>query len=264
MQPIIWNTLLQMHISLPIWDVWGCLPFALPTTHILSAFLLWPIAKLKSQLSCPSNGAPAPSPPSLEQWFVFSKAHSEMALFSGSHSVAPWARACQDVRLPEPEPRLVYTNSSEKYGCIIIEVVSFNVASSPWKPPHAWSATMRGGWWNSDRVWREHFCGKRFGGAKERKKGGKKGGFSMEPNQFRAKQANMNHKAVIGIAVVVQRINTQSKYYSAGQDQARFCEFSSVAKCPCSIPTWPQAHKHGNRSRQTHRRRVCAQTRRHK
>lgn len=78
----------------------------------------------------------------------------------------------------------------------------------------------------------------------------------MESNQHRAKQTNMNHKAVIEIAVVVRRINTESKYCSAGQDQTRFCEFSSAAKCPCSIPARPQAHKHSNRSRQTHKRRV--------
>lgn len=51
----------------------------------------------------------------------------------------------------------------------------------------------------------------------------------MESNQHRAKQTNMNHKAVIEIAVVVRRINTESKYCSAGQDQTRFCEFSSAA-----------------------------------
>lgn len=79
----------------------------------------------------------------------------------------------------------------------------------------------------------------------------------MESNERRAEQTNMNHKAVIEPAVVVQHINTESKYCSAGQDQARFCEFSSVAKCPCSIPARPQAHKHSNRSAQTHRRRVC-------
>lgn len=44
----------------------------------------------------------------------------------------------------------------------------------------------------------------------------------METNQRRVKQTNMNHEAVIEIAVVVQRINTQSKYCSAGRDQARF------------------------------------------
>lgn len=143
-----------------------------------------------------------------------------MALFSDSHSVAPSARACQEVRLPELEPGLVYTNSSEKYGCIIIEVVSFNVASSLWKPLHAWSATMRGGWWNSDRVWREHFCGKRFGGARKRER--KKRSFLMELNQRRAEQTNMNHKAVIEIAVVVQRINTESKYCSAGPGPSPF------------------------------------------
>lgn len=49
-QPIIKNTL-EMQIFLSIWDAWGCLPSALPTTHILRVFLLWPIAKLKSQLS---------------------------------------------------------------------------------------------------------------------------------------------------------------------------------------------------------------------
>lgn len=146
----------EMHISPSIWDVWGCLPSALPTTHILSVFLLRPIAKLKSQL-CVSPMELSLSPPSLEQWFLFSKAHSEMALFSDSHSVAPSARACQEVRLPELEPGPVYTNSSEKYGCIIIEAVSFNVASSLWKPLHAWSATMSGGWWNSDQRWRERF-----------------------------------------------------------------------------------------------------------
>lgn len=133
-----------MHISLSIWDVWGCLPFTLPTTHILSVFLLWPIAKLKSQLSVCQMELALPLHHPLEQWFLFSKAHSEMALFSDSHSVAPSARACQEVRLPELEPELVYTNSSEKYGCIIIEVVSFNVASLLWKPLNAWSATMRG------------------------------------------------------------------------------------------------------------------------
>lgn len=62
------------------------------------------------------------------------------------------------------------------------------------------------------------------------------------------------------MAVVVQRINTDSKYCSAGRGQARFCEFSSVARCPCSIPARPQTHKHSNRSRQTHRRRVCVCT----
>lgn len=92
----------------------------------------------------------------------------------------------------------------------------------------------------------------------------RKRSFLMESNERRAKQTNMNHKAVIEIAVVVQHINTESKYCFAGQDQARFCEFSLVAKCPCSIPAWPQAHKHSNRSRQTHRRLVCAQTHRHK
>ncbi len=91
---------------------------------------------------------------------------SEMALFSDSHSVAPSARACQEVRLPELEPGPVYTNSSEKYGCIIIEAVSFNVASLLWKPLHAWSATMRSGRWNSDWRWREHL---RFEGAKGKK-----------------------------------------------------------------------------------------------
>lgn len=117
----------------------------LPTTHILNVFLLRPIAKLKSQLSvCQMEPALALHHP-LEQWFLFSKAHSEMALFSDSHSVAPSAGACQEVRLPELEPGLVYTNSSEKYGCIIIEVVSFNVASLLWKPLHAWLATTRGG-----------------------------------------------------------------------------------------------------------------------
>lgn len=90
-----------------------------------------------------------------------------MALFSDSHSVAPSAGACQEVRLPELEPGPVYTNSSEKYGCIIIEVVSFNVASLLWKPLHAWSATMRGGLRNSDRGWREHLS--IFGGAREKK-----------------------------------------------------------------------------------------------
>lgn len=94
---------------------------------------------------CLSDGTLSLSLPSPEQWFLFSKAHSEMALFSDSHSVAPSAGACQEVRLPELEPGPVYTNSSEKYGCIIIEVVSFNVASSLWKPLHAWSVTTRGG-----------------------------------------------------------------------------------------------------------------------
>lgn len=39
---------------------------------------------------------------------------------------------------------------------------------------------------------------------------------------------NMNHVAVMEFAAVVQRINTESKYCSAGQGRARFCEFSSV------------------------------------
>lgn len=112
-----------MQICFSIWDVWGCLPFDLPTTHILSVFLLWPVAKLKSQLSVCQTELALPFCLSLKQWFLFSKAHSEMALFSDSHSVAPSTRACQEVRLPELELELVYTNSSEKYGCIIIEAV---------------------------------------------------------------------------------------------------------------------------------------------
>lgn len=83
----------------------------------------------------------------------------------------------------------------------------------------------------------------------------RKRGFLMESNQRRAKQTNMNHAAVIGIAVVVQRLNTESKYCSAGQDQARFCEFSLVAKCPCSIPAQPQTHKHSKYTRG-----VCVRT----
>lgn len=171
-----------------------------------------------------------------------------MALFSDSHSVAPSAGACQEVRLPELEPGLVYTKSSQKYGCIIIEVVSFNVASLQWKPLRAWSASIWSAWWNSDRVWREHFCGECFLSL-----------FLTEKkvdswwNQICAKQANMNHEAAIEISAVVQRINTESKYYPASQDQARFCEFSSAAECSCSIPAWPQTHKQSNRSRQTHK-----------
>lgn len=171
-----------------------------------------------------------------------------MALFSDNHSVAPSAEACQEVRLLELEPGPVYTNSSEKYGCGIIELVSFDVASLLWKPLHALSATTRGGWWSSDWGQCEHFCGKRFGGAK-RPKGASLDRISIETE---AKQTNMNRKAVIETAVVVQGINTESKYFSGGQDQARFCEFSSVAECPCSSPARPQAHKHSNRSRPTH------------
>lgn len=57
------------------------------------------------------------------QWFFFSEALSKMALFSDSHSAAPSAWACQEVCLPKLEPGPVYTNSSEKYGRIIILVV---------------------------------------------------------------------------------------------------------------------------------------------
>lgn len=85
----------------------------------------------------------------------------------------------------------------------------------------------------------------------------------METNQRRVKQTNMNHKAVIGIAVVVQRINTQSKYCSAGRDQARFCEFSSVAKCPCSIPASTTSAQTATEA-DKHTRGVCAQTHEHK
>lgn len=155
----------ELHICLSVWDVWGCLPFALPT-HILSVFCLRPIAKLKSCLSvCQMELSLSFSLSLRHQWFLFSKAHSKMALFSNSHSVAPSAGACQEVRLPKLEPGPVYTNSSEKYGCIIIEVVSFNVASLLWKPLHALSVTMRGGCWNS--AWT--FLWKAFWGSKRQK-----------------------------------------------------------------------------------------------
>lgn len=46
--------------------------------------------------------------------------------------------------------------------------------------------------------------------------------FLKESNQHRAKQTNMNHKAVIKIAVVVQHINTESKYCFAGPGPSPF------------------------------------------
>lgn len=54
--------------------------------------------------------------------------------------------------------------------------------------------------------------------------------------QYGAKQINMKHKAVIEFTVVVPRINTDSKYCTAGRAQTRFSELNSVAECPCSIP----------------------------
>lgn len=65
-----------------------------------------------------------------------------MALFSDSHSVAPSAEPCQDVRLPELEPGPVYTNSSEKYGRIIIEAV---LMSHPLDGNHCMLGQLRRG-----------------------------------------------------------------------------------------------------------------------
>lgn len=83
--------------------------------------------------------------------------------------------------------------------------------------------------------------------------------------QYGAKQINTKHKAVIEFAVVVPRINTDSKYCTAGRAQTRFSELSSVAECPCSIPVRPQAQKkHSNSSRQIRKRSVQVQTHRPK
>lgn len=54
--------------------------------------------------------------------------------------------------------------------------------------------------------------------------------------QYGAKQINTKHEAAIEFAVVVSRINTDSKYCTAGRAQTRFSELNSVAECPCSIP----------------------------
>lgn len=53
----------------------------------------------------------------------------------------------------------------------------------------------------------------------------------------------MNHEVVIEFAVVVPRINTDSKYCTAGLAQTRSSELNLVAERPCSIPGWPQVQK---------------------
>lgn len=172
------------------------------------------------------------------QWFFFSEALSKMALFSDSHSVAPSARACQEVCLPKLEPRPVYTNSLEKYGRIIILVVTFNVTSLWWQPLHALSATQTVAWWSSDQdvVWMFLQRPILFCNMKEL--------LDEKLEQRGARQTNTKHKAVIEFAVVVPRINTDSKYCTAGRAQTLFSELNSVAERPCSIPLWPQAHTH--------------------
>lgn len=172
------------------------------------------------------------------QRFLFSEALSKMALFSDSHSVAPSAGACQEVCLPKLEPGPVYTNSSEKYGRIIIVVVRFNVTSLWWKPLHALSATVRVGWWSSHQgvVWIFVFTeSSLFCNTKEL--------LDWKLDQYKGKQTNMNHEAVIEFAVVVPRINTDSKYCTAGRAQTRSSELKSVAERPCSIPGWPRVQK---------------------
>lgn len=193
------------------------------------------------------------------QWFLFSEALSKMALFSDSHSVAPSAGACQEVCLPKLEPGPVYTNSSEKYGRIIIVVVRFNVTSLWWKPLHALSATTRVGWWSSHQgvvwifVFTESFL---FCNTKEL--------LDWKLDQYKGKQINTNHEAVIEFAVVVPHINTDSKYCSAGRAQNRSSEVKSVAERPCSIPGWPRVQKTATKSVGKYTRSVQVQTHRHK
>lgn len=241
-----------MHICLFAWDVWGCLAFTLPT-HILHFFLPGPVAKLKSHLHvCQMELALLLSLPPVVS--LFFEALSKMALFSDSHSVAPWARACQEVRLPKLEPGPVYTNSSEKYGRIIIVVVSFNVTSLWWKPLHALSVGLMKLWSGRGvNIFTETFL---FCDMKEL--------LDWKLERYGAKQININHKGVIEFAVVVPRINTDSKYCTAGRAQNRFSELSSVAERPCSIPVWPQVQKNRVASAGKHKRSVQVQTHMHK
>lgn len=226
--------------------------FALCSANTYSPFLffLGPVAKLKSHLHvCQMELTLLLYVPSVV--FFFSEALSKMALYSDSHSVAPSARACQEVCLPKLEPGPVYTNSSEKYGRIIILVVSFNVTSLWWQPLHALSATLRVGCWSSDQgvVW--IFLQRPFYFATWRSP------LTKKLEQYGAKQINMTHKAVIEFAVVVPRINTDSKYCTAGRAQTRFSELNSVAEWPCSIPVWPQAQKNTVTAAGKYAREVC-------
>lgn len=93
---------------------------------------------------CLSDGARSPSPP-IPPTVVFSFPRHTLKwlCFPTAIQWHPQPGSAKKSASPELEPGPVYTNSSEKYGCIIIEAVSFNVASSLWKPLHAWSATMR-------------------------------------------------------------------------------------------------------------------------
>lgn len=147
-QPIIWNTV-EMHISLSICSVWGGLPSALPTTHILNVFLVRPIAKLKSQLSaCQMDPAL-----STNAAFFF-----QGTLWNGFcfQTAIQWHPRPGPAKSPppRPEPLRVYTNSSEKYGCVIMEVVSLMSHLLLWK--HCMlGQLLRGGWWNSERPWHE-------------------------------------------------------------------------------------------------------------
>lgn len=118
----------------------GCLRlFALCSANTYSPFLFFSGQKLSSNHIFMSVRWSSLSSSLCHQWFFFSEALSKMALFSDSHSAAPSARACQEVCLPKLEPGPVYTNSWEKYGRIIILVVSFNVTSLWRQPRHTTS-----------------------------------------------------------------------------------------------------------------------------
>lgn len=217
----------------------GCLRlFALCSANTYSPFL-FSRASSSAQIasSCLSDGAHSPSLCAISG-FSSPRRSLKWLCFPTAIQWHPQPVPAKEVCLPKLEPGPVYSNSSEKYGRIIILVVSFNVTSLWWQPLHAVSATLRVAWWSSDQgvVWMFLQRPVLFCDIKELLDGKK-----LE--QYGARQINTKHKAVMEFAVVVPRINADSKYCTAGRAQTLFSELSSVAERPCSIPVWPQAQK---------------------
>lgn len=122
----------------------GCLRlFALCSANTYSPFL-FSRASSSAQIasSCLSDGAHSPSLCAISG-FSSPRRSLKWLCFPTAIQWHPQPEPAKEVCLPKLEPGPVYTNSSEKYGRIIILVVSFNVTSLWWQPLHAVGCLMK-------------------------------------------------------------------------------------------------------------------------